>query len=390
MGWTFLEFFAGGGLARAGLGGEWRCLLANDIDPKKTATYLENWGSDALVEGDVGALDFRTIRERPNLAWASFPCQDVSQAGAGAGLDGARSGAFWPFWRFIQGLHSSGYEPDLIVIENVCGMVTSRDGRDFDAICDAMDKCSYKMGAIVIDASLFLPQSRPRVFLIGIRNGLRIPGEVLSKTPGLFHTAAIQRFASERLSADPAKWVWWHCPPPSNKVNPLSDILETDPETVSWHSAAKTDALLDLMSDHTLRKVGLIRHAGIEAVGTVYRRMRPNKEGVKIQRAEVRFDGLSGCLRAPTGGSSRQNLLFVDRERTRSRLLSGREAARLMGLPDTFILPSNEYDSYRISGEGVAVPVVRHLAQSIFEHVLTWNIEPNVIANTKRVQGVTA
>src|SRR5262249_28652351 len=99
-----------------------------------------------------------------------------------------------------------------------------------------------------------------------------------------------------------------------------------------------------------------------------YRRMRNGN-----QRAEVRFDGVSGCLRTPSGGSSRQTVVVVDKGRIRTRLLSPREAARLMGVDDTFWLPKRYNDAYKAMGDGVAVPVVRWLSQQLLvpiaEHV---------------------
>ncbi|MFV0474811.1 MAG: DNA cytosine methyltransferase, partial [Pikeienuella sp.] len=86
--------------------------------------------------------------------------------------------------------------------------------------------------------------------------------------------------------------------------------------------------------------------------------------------AEVRFDGLAGCLRTPAGGSSRQILLMVEGPRIRSRLLTPRETARLMGLSEDYILPKGATEAYRLTGDGVAAPVVRRLAERIFEPVL--------------------
>jgi DNA (cytosine-5)-methyltransferase 1 len=75
---TFLEFFAGGGMARAGLGGRWRCLFANDFDFKKGVAYRMNWGEDApLTVRDVREVSVGAV-PTADLAWASFPCQDVS------------------------------------------------------------------------------------------------------------------------------------------------------------------------------------------------------------------------------------------------------------------------------------------------------------------------
>ena len=105
-------------------------------------------------------------------------------------------------------------------------------------------------------------------------------------------------------------------------------------------------------------------------VGTVYKRTRTDGDGVKRQRAEVRFDEIAGCLRTPAGGSSRQTILVVEGAQIRSRLLAPREAARLMGLPEDYTLPARYNEAYKLAGDGVAVPVVRHLAQQIFEPLL--------------------
>jgi DNA (cytosine-5)-methyltransferase 1 len=127
------------------------------------------------------------------------------------------------------------------------------------------------------------------------------------------------------------------------------------------------------MSPANRAKVAMAKKSGLLVVGAVYKRTRTDATGKKIQRAEVRFDGMAGCLRTPAGGSSRQIILLVKGEEVRSRLLSSREAARLMGLPDTYILPRNYYEAYRFAGDGVAVPVVRHIAQSILEPILETN-----------------
>jgi DNA (cytosine-5)-methyltransferase 1 len=124
------------------------------------------------------------------------------------------------------------------------------------------------------------------------------------------------------------------------------------------------------MSDVNRQKVASAQQARRRVVGTVYRRTRPDANGGKRQRAEVRFDEVFGCLRTPAGGSSRQIILVVDADKVRSRLLSPREAARLMGLPDDYKLPERYNDAYHVCGDGVCVPVVRFLAANILEPVL--------------------
>ena len=111
------------------------------------------------------------------------------------------------------------------------------------------------------------------------------------------------------------------------------------------------------------------RASGTRQVGAVFRRMRV-EDGQRVQRAEVRFDGLAGCLRTPRGGSSRQTLVVVEHGEVRSRLVSPREGARLMGLPDSYALPRAATGALHVVGDGVVVPVVRWLAEQILEPLL--------------------
>ena len=132
----------------------------------------------------------------------------------------------------------------------------------------------------------------------------------------------------------------------------------------------ETERLLALMTPLHLAKINKARGSGDRQVGGVYKRTRPDEHGIKRQRAEVRFDGIAGCLRTPAGGSSRQAIVIVEKDSTRSRLLSPREAARLMGLDDSYILPERYNDAYHVSGDGVCVPVVRYIAEQLLEPIL--------------------
>jgi len=107
-------------------------------------------------------------------------------------------------------------------------------------------------------------------------------------------------------------------------------------------------------------------------VGGVYKRTRRDEYGRKAQRAEIRFDDVAGCLRTPAGGSSRQVIVVVEGSSVRARLISSRETARLMGLRDSYKLPRNYNEAYHLTGDGVVVPVVRHLRKFIFEPLLTY------------------
>lgn len=369
---TFFEFFAGGGMARAGLGVDWSCLFANDFDHKKGLTYQANWGTGGeLRVGDIKLIKAADLPGHPDLAWGSFPCQDLSLAGGGAGLKGERSGTFYPFWDIMKGLIAAKRAPKIIALENVCGTLTSHGGKDFRAICDTFVKAGYRYGAVVIDAALFVPQSRSRLFVIGVRADVEIPEALLSPGPiDPFHTRGL-RNAYDAISASARKsWLWWNIPTPARRNSTFADLIEEKPASVEWHTAAETRQLLAMMSEINLAKVEAAKRAGRRMVGGVYKRTRHDDDGAKVQRAEVRFDDVAGCLRTPAGGSSRQTIIVVDGNKVRSRLISARETARLMGLPDDYKLPKNYNEAYHLTGDGVAVPVVRHIAHHLFEPLL--------------------
>lgn len=365
----FYEFFAGGGMARAGLGQGWRCLFANDFDPKKAASYAENWGAEGLWIGDVGAIETAALPDRADLAWASFPCQDLSLAGAGAGLKGSRSGTFWPFWRLMQALNAENRKPRTIVLENVCGLLTSHNGRDFAAICEAVAAAGYWFGAMVIDARLFVPQSRPRLFIVAIDDSLAVPSRVISgEAVDRWHPARLRTSHAALPESLRRQWLWFAPPAPPKRNLHLIDVIDDDPKGVVWHETAETDRLLAMMSAVNRAKIDLVARNGGCAVGAVYKRTRIEAGG-KVQRAEARFD-LAGCLRTPGGGSSRQTVVVIEDGAIRSRLISPRETARLMGLPEDYRLPERYNDACHLTGDGVAVPVVRHIAEAILEPTL--------------------
>jgi DNA (cytosine-5)-methyltransferase 1 len=363
---TFYEFFAGGGMARLGLGSGWTCAFANDFDPVKAAAYRDNFAdaADHFRQGDVWKLETSDLPGRADLAWASSPCQDFSLAGGRAGLAGGRSSAFFGFWRLVEALGAEGRAPRTVVIENVCGLLTSHGGGDFTALCRALADQGYHFGALEIDAARFLPQSRPRVFVIATRDP--VPASLMGDSA--FQTRAV-REAQARLPADlQARWVSWRGEPPAARNSDLASILDPD-GGADWHAPARTQALLDLMAPLHLGRVRAAQAAGGRMVGGLFRRMRL-ENGVRVQRAEARFDGLAGCLRTPRGGSSRQTLVVVDGGEVRTRLISPREAARLMGLPETYRLPKAATSALHVAGDGVAAPAVRWLASTILEPLL--------------------
>lgn len=371
---SFYEFFSGGGMARLGLGPRWRCMFANEWCSKKAASYEAMFGTGnpkrcpELRVQDVALLTTRDLPGNPDLVWGSFPCQDLSLAGNGAGLQGDRSGTFTPFWRLVRDLVEEGRGPKAIVLENVTGAITSHGGKDFTHIIGSLASAGYRVGALVIDAVRFLPQSRPRLFFIATT--LRAQRASAAYPDPHWHPASLRSAYAALPAALKEQWVWWSLPAPPPYSQSILDLLEETPAGVTWHTPEQTSRLLALMSEVNLAKLADAKAARARMAGTVYRRTRPAGDGGKIQRAEVRFDGISGCLRTPAGGSSRQFVIVVEGESVRTRLLSSREAARLMGVPEEYPLPANYNEAYHLFGDGLAVPAVRWLSQHLLEKLM--------------------
>ncbi len=355
------EFFAGGGLAGMGLHG-WRIGFANDLDPAKGRAFRENHPDVPFHLGDVGALTPADLPGRADLAWASSPCQDLSLAGARGGLAGRRSGAFWGFMDLMRALDAEGRGPDRIVVENVCGLLTSGGGADFAAVCAALSEGGRRVGALEIDAAHWLPQSRPRLFVVAVR------GDAPPETAGPvapFHSPRLIAAHDRLPAAVKANWAWWSLAAPPRRNLDLASLLEPE-EAVDWFSPEQAAAALALLSPLHRRRLETERASGARRVAAGYRRVRI-EDGSRTQRLELRFDGLAGCLRTPAGGSSRQMIIVVEGAESRLRWLTPREAARLMGVPGDWRLPTSASAGLKLMGDAVAVPVVRALSEGLLK-----------------------
>jgi DNA (cytosine-5)-methyltransferase 1 len=378
---SFYEFFAGGGMVRAGLGPDWRCAFSNDIDQQKAATYVANWGPNSLKCTDIARVFPHDLPGQADLAWASFPCQDLSLAGKGAGLQGKRSGTFWAFWDLMKALRQQQRGPVIIALENVGGLLTSHGGADFRALTSAMVAIGYRVGALTINADRFVPQSRPRVFFVCARNDIIIDPELVCAVPPEWcANTALLRAAGSLDGYLAQNWIWWRLPEPPPRTIGFGDLLEDVPSGIRWHTADQTQLLISMMSPLNRQKLSEAQRQGRRIVGGIYRRTRSGDNGQKVQRAEVRFDDVAGCLRTPAGGSSRQTIIVVHGSCVRTRLLSVREAARLMGLDDAYRLPAKYNEAYHLIGDGVAAPVVAWLGHKLFLPLLAQFGQPHLRA----------
>lgn len=363
---TFLEFFAGIGLMRMGLERRgWTVRWANDIDADKRIMYRAQFpdADQHFVLADVHDLEPSAIPSA-TLATASFPCNDLSLAGARAGIrDGAQSSAYWGFIEALRGMGSRA--PRIVILENVAGFLSSHDGRDFRDALLALNDLDYEVDALLLDAASFVPQSRQRLFVIGVRNASR--QEVVEETQPIFYQSDVRpRDVAEFIIGHPEiKWRIRELPPLPRRTKTLADIVvDIPPCDPSWWSADRVAYLLNQMSPKHRATAEGMRNGDSIQFGTVFRRVRNGRS-----MAELRIDGIAGCLRTPRGGSGRQILLKGGRGEISVRLINAKECARLMGAGDFRIsVPLNQ--ALFGFGDAVCVPVVSWLSEHYLEPLL--------------------
>ncbi len=363
---TFAEFFAGIGLVRLGLeAAGWKALFANDIDPKKFEIYRDNF-SDAeqtFRVCDVHDLNHGQI-PLVTLATASFPCTDLSLAGYRRGLAGEQSGAFWGFGRILEEM--DGQRPPLVMIENVTGFLTSHGGRDFYEAMRFLNRLGYTCDAFVLDAIHFVPQSRPRLFVIGVRDMPRTPmlDEALTRRSPALTSPQLSKFI---LGHRDLSWAILDLPPPPKNRTPLAALIERLPSNEPrWWSRDRVEYLLSQMSRRHAMAADTLRASPTIRYATVYRRIRHGKS-----MAELRADDVAGCLRTPRGGSSRQILLALGRGEVRARFMTPREYARLQGVPDSYAIRVADNQALFGFGDAVCVPAIAWVAELALNPVVS-------------------
>lgn len=378
---TFCEFFAGIGLVREGLtASSWSCVYANDISEKKREMYEGRFGGGGHFHlGDVWDTD--SILERipgtPFLATASFPCVDLSLAGHWKGFDGEHSSTFFGFTKAIEAM--GAMRPRLIMLENVTGFITSKGGRDFESAVRAMASLGYWLDAFVVDACHFLPQSRPRVFVVGLHESVEAPQAVRKSKVDWIADEWSRRIESDPYSVRPRKlvdlmrsielptgWSAFNLPVPREAPPGVAEFIDRDDEQ-DWWDTAGVKKHRDMMHERHRKLIDEMLEKGETFVGTIYRRKRGDKT-----MAEVRFDGVAGCLRTPKGGSARQIVVVVEKGDLRMRWMSAREYARLQGAPSFPLMP-NTIQNLHGFGDAVCVPVISWIDKHVLTPVFEWH-----------------
>lgn len=360
------EFFAGIGLVRLAIeAAGFDVVFANDIDPAKQKIYADNYAIGDFVLGDIHKLSADSLPDC-ELFTASFPCNDLSVAGAQSGLDGAQSSAFWGLIRILRELGER--RPAVVMLENVPGFLASHGGVDFARALNSLNDLGYVVDAVMIDATRFVPQSRLRLFVVARRPTAVVPIHEARQSPAILASdkrleASVlrPRALTDFIERHPEiAWRLSELPDlPSDRRPRLRDVLEDLPdEDPAWWSEERTEYFMGQLSPRHAAEAARMMAGKRVSYGTAFRRVRLGRS-----MAELRTDGIAGCLRTPRGGSGRQILFKAGRGRRQVRLLTARECARLQGVPDSFVIDVPLNQALFGFGDAVCVPAVAWLAR---------------------------
>ena len=358
---TVAEYFSGIGLVRMGLKPHgWQVVFANDISEKKHEMY-KAFFPDAeahYVVSDVFEVDPATVPSTA-LATCSFPCIDLSLAGNMNGMiNGDHSSAFWGFTRILKAKGESA--PPLVLVENVPGWLYSNKGKDFRVTAQALNKLGYACDVFILDALRFTPQSRLRVFLVGTRLPVsRTTAELILTRPKSLLSDQLKRSI---IANKDLRWFYNEIPePPPLKSTGLSKIIEPMSDSDNrWWSDDEVKRHLSMMKESHRERVEQLTQGKQFSYRTFFRRRREGQ-----QRAEVRDDDLSGCLRTAVGGSGKQFLIRAGKGCIKMRAMTPREYARLQGVPDEYHITVNGVQALTGFGDAVCVPVISWIAKHI-------------------------
>ena len=346
------EFFAGIGLVRMGLESAGIDVVwANDIEPDKEQMYAGQFATSDdrhhFELGDIGDVKGSDM-PRLDLAWASFPCTDLSLAGNRKGLKGDQSGTFWHFTRILDEMGDD--RPKVVALENVVGLATSHDGADLVAAVRELNRLGYSVDVLTLDARRFVPQSRPRLFMVGAMDA---PADVVDPNSELRPDWLQTPYGDPSLRMHRAELP----NPPAPKTSGLGSVVQT--QGVEWWDEDRRQRFLDSLSDFQSERLEALRKGRTVSYRTAYRRTR---HGVAVW--EVRPDDIAGCLRTARGGSSKQAVVRAGRGKVDVRWMTPLEYARLMGAGDYNISGLRANQVLFGFGDAVCVPVVSWLAEN--------------------------
>ncbi|MEB3181684.1 MAG: DNA (cytosine-5-)-methyltransferase [Nostocaceae cyanobacterium] len=388
---------------------ETECVLSCEINKDANLVYQKKFGHSAL--GDIRLIEKLPVHD---FLLAGFPCQSFSYAGKKEGFGDTRGTLFFEIMRLVD-----TYKPQAFIFENVRGLYTHDNCRTLATIKYEIQRRGYSFDAFLLNSANFgLPQNRVRIYLVGILDHSPKFSLVSDLGPRDSHSYNPQQLCLFQ---------------PLHKPVTVADILEDNPDakydcSVEFIKALQRIFNHDLNRLHGVRlidyrggnsihswELGLRGECSRDEIELMNRFIlkRRNKEFGKHQDGKLlSLEQIESFFHHPNleeildsllskkylqvvnhkykpvaGNFSFEVYKFLDPNKIsvtlvasdanrlgvyhngRVRRLTPREASRLQGFPDSFILHPNDDKAYHQLGNSVSIPVVRTVAQEVIENI---------------------
>jgi DNA (cytosine-5)-methyltransferase 1 len=335
QGLTFIDLFAGiGGLRQAFERQGAQCVFTSEWNKFSQQTYRANFGQAHPLYGDITQVDEKTIPDH-DILLAGFPCQPFSLAGvskknslgrAHGFADETQGTLFFDVARIL-----AAKTPAAFLLENVKNLKSHDKGRTFDVIMRTLEGLGYQVHTKIINGQSWTPQNRERVAIVGFKqpndfswDNLEIPKQACLTIGDILHKAD---GTEPYLEHDGSKY-FDHQKRRALAKYTLSDKL--------WQY------LQDYAAKHREKGNGF-------GFGLVY----PDKPDCIARTLSARYykDG--------------SEILVYQGENQNPRKLTPRECARLMGFPDSFVIPVSDTQAYKQFGNSVVMPAFSAVALAV-------------------------
>lgn len=302
--YKMIDLFAGIGGTRLGFfqTKKVKIVFTSEIDKFAQKTYRANFGDEP--KGDITKISSDEIPDHDILV-GGFPCQAFSQAGLKLGFNDTRGTLFFEIVRILNDKH-----PKAFLLENVKNLVNHDNGKTFEVIKNSLNELGYAIKYSLFKAKDFgVPQNRERIYIVGF-DKKQVPN-----------------------------WDKFAFPTPPCTQTRVGDILElfVDPKyTISD----------EIWIGHQNRKIRNRENGK----GFGYTLFTNNSPYTNTISARYYKDGSE---------------ILIEQKGMNPRKITPREAARLQGFPENFIIPVSDTQAYKQFGNSVAVPVIHAIAEEI-------------------------